>query len=96
MSEIRINRAALEQAAADIRSTMNQIQSRLENLEKELAPLRSDWDGSQKDAYHQSKAKWDNAISEMRLLLDDTQRAVQESSTEFGRADARGAAKFGG
>ena len=96
MSEIRINHASLQQAAADIRATMNQIETRLENLEKELAPLRSDWNGGQKDAYHQSKAKWDNAINEMNLLLRDTQRAVEESSAEFSRADARGAAKFGG
>lgn len=96
MSEIRINHASLQQAAADIRATMNQIETRLDNLEKELAPLRSDWNGGQKDAYHQAKAKWDNAINEMKLLLNDTQRAVEESSMEFGRADARGAAKFGG
>ena len=96
MNQIRINHAALHQAAQDIRTTMSQIESRLDSLEHELAPLRSEWDGSQQGAYHLAKRKWDNAIDQMKLLLNDTQRAVEQSSLEFGQADARGAAKFGG
>ncbi len=93
--EIRINHGALEQAAADMRATVNRIDARLHDLERELAPLRSDWTGSAKEAYQVSKTQWDRAINEMKLLLQDTHHTVSTSNDEYRAADRRGAAKFG-
>lgn len=96
MTDIRIDHAVLAQGAADLRAAMAQIDSRLDQLERELAPLRSDWSGSQQQSYYAAKGQWDRAIQEMKQLLDDTQRAVVRSSDEYAQADRRGAAQFGG
>lgn len=91
---MRVNHAALDQAAADLQQTVRQMDARLERLASELEPLRSDWAGSAQQSYLAAKAQWDRAIGEMRDLLDQTRVTVQQSNAEYAAADRRGAAAF--
>jgi uncharacterized protein YukE len=45
-------------------------------------------------AYDQAKAKWDQAMSEMTLLLQQASQGVDASNAEYKAADARGANRF--
>ena len=54
---LRVNHAGLDTAAEDLGRTVKQIDDRLNRLESELAPLRSDWTGSAQQAYQTAKAK---------------------------------------
>ena len=91
---LRVNHAGLDTAAEDMYRTVKDIDDRLNRLESELAPLRSDWTGSAQQAYQSAKAKWDNAIMEMKGLLDETSKTVTQSNAEYRAADQRGAASF--
>ena len=91
---LRVNHAGLDTAAEDMYRTVKDIDDRLNRLEQELAPLRSDWTGNAQQAYTTAKAKWDWAIKEMRDLLDETSRTVYQSNAEYKAADQRGAASF--
>lgn len=91
---IRVQHAALDQAAADMYQTVKDIDDRMNRLESELEPLRSDWAGSAQQAYTVAKAKWDWAIQEMRDLLDESHRTVYQSNADYAAADSRGAARF--
>ncbi|GAA2139725.1 hypothetical protein GCM10009844_08720 [Nocardioides koreensis] len=91
---LRVNHAGLDTAAEDMARTVKDIDDRLNRLEQELAPLRSDWTGSAQQAYQAAKAKWDGAIQEMRNLLEETSRTVHQSNAEYKAADQRGAASF--
>jgi len=91
---IRVNHAALDQAAADMFQTVKDIDDRMNRLESELAPLKSDWHGAAQGAYTTAKAKWDWAIQEMRDLLDESHQTVYQSNAEYMAADKRGAAQF--
>lgn len=91
---LRVNHAGLDTAADDLAATVKQIDDRLDRLEHELAPLRSDWAGSAQQAYTSAKSTWDGAIAEMRNLLAQTSRTVQLSNAEYRAADLRGAASF--
>jgi ESAT-6 family protein len=91
---LRVNHAGLDMAAEDMYRTVKDIDDRLNRLEQELAPLRSDWTGAAQQSYTAAKAKWDGAIQEMRNLLDETSRTVQQSNAEYRAADQRGAASF--
>lgn len=91
---LRVDHAGLDLAAQDLYSTVKDIDDRLNRLEQELAPLRSDWTGNAQQAYHSAKAKWDAAIQEMRNLLDETSKTVQQSNADYKAADQRGAAAF--
>ena len=91
---LRVNHAGLDTAAEDMYRTVKDIDDRLNRLEQELAPLRSDWTGNAQQAYTTAKAKWDGAIQEMRNLLDETSKTVYQSNADYKAADARGAASF--
>ncbi len=91
---IRVHHAGLEQAAQDLRDTVTRIDTRMNQLEGELNPLRHGWAGNARTAYDGAKARWDAAIAEMRDLLAQTSGAVQQSNAEYLAADARGARAF--
>jgi 6 kDa early secretory antigenic target len=91
---IRVNHAALDQAAADMQQTVKEIDDRLNRLESELAPLKNDWAGSAQQAYQVAKSRWDTAIQEMKDLLNETHLSVSQSNQDYHAADMRGAAQF--
>ena len=91
---LRVNHAGLDTVADDLGQAVKRIDDRLNRLESELAPLRSDWTGSAQQAYTTAKAKWDNAMQEMKGLLQETSSTVVQSNAETRAADPRGAAAF--
>ncbi len=91
---LRVNHAGLDTAAEDLGTAVKQIDDRLNRLEQELAPLRSDWTGSAQQSYQVAKTKWDTAMQEMKGLLADTSATVHQSNAEYKAADQRGAASF--
>lgn len=93
---IRVNHAALDLAIDEMIKAVNDIDGRLDRLEGELEPLRSQWVGNAQQSYTIAKAKWDTAIQEMKDLLTETHTSVATSKQEYIQADARGAAQFGG
>ncbi|MGK2874698.1 MAG: WXG100 family type VII secretion target [Nocardioides sp.] len=92
---ILVHHASLEAAAADLRRAVAAIAGRMDHLEAELMPLRSDWSGAAQAAYLMAKSQWDAAIAEMASVLDQTQAAVVASNAEYAAADQRGARAFG-
>lgn len=91
---IRVNHAALDQAAQDMHRAVKEIDDRMDLLESELQPLRNDWSGSAQATYTQAKAAWDAAINEMKDLLDRSSRTVYESNAQYAATDKRGADYF--
>lgn len=91
---LRVQHSALDQAAADMYTTVKDIDDRMNRLESELEPLRSQWAGGAQQAYLAAKATWDRAILEMRDLLDESHRTVYEANAEYQAVDRRGAARF--
>ncbi len=91
---LRVNHGGLDMAAQDLYTAVKEIDDRMNRLESELAPLRSDWSGNAQTAYHAAKTKWDAAIQDMRNLLDQTSQTVHQSNADYKAADQRGAAAF--
>ena len=91
---LRVNHAGLDTAAEDLATAVKSIDDRLNRLESELAPLRSDWTGNAQSAYQVAKSKWDGAMQDMKALLADTSNTVTQSNAEYKAADQRGAASF--
>ena len=91
---LRVNHAGLDMAAQDLGTMVKQIDDRLNRLESELSPLRSDWTGNAQQAYTAAKAKWDTAMQEMKDLLQQTSTTVTQSNADYMAADNRGARSF--
>ena len=91
---LHVNHAALDQAAQDLSNAVRGVDARMNQLEDELRPLQSDWNGQAKDQYAISKQRWNTAIYEMLTLLGQTSTSVNQSNADYIAADQRGAQSF--
>lgn len=80
---MQINYGTLDGHAADIRTASASIEGRLDQLTRDLAPLRSDWTGAASDSYQVAKAKWDAGMNDIRALLLDIGTGVSTSNAEY-------------
>jgi early secretory antigenic target protein ESAT-6 len=92
--EFKVQFGALDAAAADVQGSANQVQGRLDQLDAELAPLRSDWTGAASEAYQHAKSEWTKAIGDMQLLLTQIGSAVSTSNTEYRSAERLNQARW--
>ncbi|GAA1238549.1 MULTISPECIES: WXG100 family type VII secretion target [Oryzihumus] len=83
----KVEFGALQQAAGDIKAGANNIDSKLQQMDQSLAPLRSDWTGSASEAYTQAKAQWTSAIQDMKQLLADIGTAVDASHQDYSEGE---------
>jgi WXG100 family type VII secretion target len=91
-----VDHSALDRIADDLRRGVSAIDARLDRLESDLSPLRSEWGGQARDAYAVAKASWDRAILEMQQVLAQTSAAVAESNAAYARTDRVAASAFRG
>lgn len=73
---------AVDTAGADLVRGAGNIENKLSQMEDALKPLQADWTGSASEAYLQAKAKWNAALSEMKVLLSDIGRQVSQDSQD--------------
>ena len=92
---LRVNHAGLDQAATDLGTTVKNIDDRLNRLESELAPLRSDWTGAASLSYQQAKAKWDQGMADMKALLAEIGTAVSTSNSDYQSTENQNQSRWG-
>ena len=89
-----VNHGGLNEVGEHLYKMVKDIDDRMNNLERDLAPLQSEWSGNAQTAYNTAKIKWDTAIAEMMQLLNDTGTTVGQSNQDYHAADMRGANSF--
>lgn len=93
--ELKVNFGGLDAAASDIMASANQIEGRIDALESELAPLRSDWTGAASESYQQAKVKWDQGMADMKALLADIGTAVTSSNSDYQATESQNQSRWG-
>ena len=78
--DLVVNFAILRAAADDIQSTVNTMNSKLDDLKSTLAPMVGTWDGAAKAQYAAKQAQWDAAALDLNTLLGSIKNAVIASA----------------
>lgn len=91
---VRVDHALLERGSQDLVAAAVRIEGRLDQLEGELAPLRSGWGGTAQESYVVAQRQWDTAMAEMVMLLREFAVVVDEANQAYRSADQRGARRF--
>jgi ESAT-6 family protein len=87
--QLVVDFAAMHQAAADIQSAINKLNSDLDQLNQDAQPLVSTWAGSAQAAYQQRQQTWTNAANDLTQMLRDIQKALVESTSDFNSTENR-------
>ena len=78
-----VNFGALQQASADIQKALNTLQSQLDQLERDAAPLVATWEGEARQAYQQRQATWRSASQDLQNILRNVKVAVDQSTEDY-------------
>ena len=69
MDEIRVTFGELTAAQQTVTSTATQIQGRLDDLKRQLAPLVADWTGAAAEQYQARQREIDTAMADLAQVL---------------------------
>jgi len=93
---IVIDHAAMDMAAGDINQDAQYLQSVLDDLDSQIKALAANWEGDAQQAYLAAKAKWSQAMADIRQTLADISMMLTETNQSFTDIDKKGAAMWGG
>ncbi|MFF6916500.1 WXG100 family type VII secretion target [Streptomyces sp. NPDC012466] len=92
---IDVQYPVVQRAIEDLKDQTQQIINTLNNLEDELKPLVSSWEGSDQQMYLQVQAEWDQATKNMAMLLGDSGELIQSIHDNHSRDERRSADNWG-
>ncbi|WBU38689.1 WXG100 family type VII secretion target [Homoserinibacter sp. YIM 151385] len=90
----KANFGGIAAASADIAGGASKIETALNDMDRQLAPLQSDWTGAAAESYQAAKAQWTQALSDMKILLQEIGQQVGRDGEDFQAADNRNAQRF--
>ena len=77
-------------------STYAQLQSTISTLDGQLKSSLAQWDGETQAAYYAAKAKWDAAMADMAVVLNNLRGVIGEAHVNYSSTEASNAALWGG
>lgn len=80
---IKVNYGSLESIVAQIRASVQELDDTLHQMEQRMEARKADWSGEDSDAYDVAREGWNQAMAQMRAILNDIGGGVQKSSTWF-------------
>ncbi|MER5891227.1 WXG100 family type VII secretion target [Streptomyces sp. NPDC001941] len=92
---IDVQYATVRNAIEELKDQTQQIINTLNNLEDELKPLISSWEGDDQEMYRQVQIEWDQATKNMALLLGDSGELIQSIHDNHSRDERKSADNWG-
>ena len=80
---IYIDYQQAQNAADDMVAQSQAVMSIIENLEMELTELKNSWIGEYKEVYSQVQANWNQAVLNIKKLLDDNSLLLTDISDKY-------------
>ncbi|MEU9185642.1 WXG100 family type VII secretion target [Streptomyces sp. NPDC048484] len=85
----------VQQAIEELMDQTQLIIKTLNNLEDELKPLVSTWEGADQEQYRVVQAEWDNATKNMARLLGDNGELIRTIHDNHSRDERKSADNWG-
>jgi 6 kDa early secretory antigenic target len=74
---------ALHHGSDSIASALKTLDAQLQDLEADARPLVATWDGEAKNAYFQRQRQWQQAAGDLKAILYDIKKALDESAAQY-------------
>ncbi|MGV9557489.1 WXG100 family type VII secretion target [Streptomyces sp. NPDC003401] len=92
---IDLQYATVRNAIEELMGQTQQIITTLNNLEDELKPLITSWEGADQEMYRGVQAEWDQATKNMATLLGDNGQLIQMIHDNHSRDERTSAENWG-
>ncbi|MDG4833885.1 WXG100 family type VII secretion target [Solwaraspora sp. WMMD1047] len=76
-------------ASSSIQVALNTLESQLAQLEGDAAGLVASWDGAARAAYDERQQRWRQAADDMKVMLAEIKRAVDDSVVDYQHTEKR-------
>ena len=83
--------AALAEAAQQIQSTYNNLNTKLNDLESQLRPVVATWTGKASEDYQVQQQKWNSAQSDLNNVLQAIGKAVEAAHDAYTQTESANA-----
>lgn len=91
---LRVDFAALQNAAGSIQAAIGKIEGQLSDLEAAARPLVDTWDGDAKLSYQMRQDKWRQAANDLTAILRDIKGSVDESCASYQATESKNRSLF--
>lgn len=81
--KVLVTFAALAEAAQQIQSTYNNLNTKLTDLESTLKPVVSTWTGTASENYQVQQQKWNQAQTDLNTVLQAIGKAVESAHDAY-------------
>lgn len=78
-----VNFSGMDSTSVGITGKAKTIESRLTQMESDLKPMQSSWDGFAQQAYIAAQARWDAAAQDLNQILNAVGLAVNDAGTGY-------------
>lgn len=80
---VKVDFGAVETAVADVRAGAELMEQRMQQLQSDIAPMLSTWDGGAREAYAGAQTQWQSGWSELQLALAALGLATQDVNENY-------------
>ena len=91
---LRVNFNSLAEAGADIQKAVDELDTKLGELEVAARPLVETWEGKAKTAYYERQLTWTNAATDLKTILADIRVAVDRSAQDYATTESNAEKRF--
>jgi 6 kDa early secretory antigenic target len=92
--QLVVNFVRLQETSAHIQATLGVLDSELARLEADAAPLVATWSGEARQAYQERQATWRQAAGQLKAMLGDIKRGLDESIADYQHTERRNTELF--
>jgi WXG100 family type VII secretion target len=89
-----VNFGALAQASGDISKAISALQTNLDQVERDAAPLVSTWVGSAQEQYQVRQTKWRSAAQDLTQILQNIKGALDHSLEDYTSTEKQATQRF--
>lgn len=94
MASISVKTGEVVAIQADIAGQAKALQTTLDQMERKLEALRTEWAGGAQEAYFTAKASWDAGMADLQEVLSQVIVLIGDAAQGYDEVDARNARRF--
>lgn len=85
--QIYVNYSQIDNVSEDLGAAFGKIQTVIQDLESQIAPLQATWSGASQSEYASCQNRWNTDMMDMGNLLQKYNNALSEITVNYGNTD---------